>query len=378
MSAKTQPKYDSLKAWLQGTDPTKAASTLPEKDDGGKPATEGARSAENAKDVKTEVPGNSVEDATKNPADVQTSLVPDSGLQQTTVGKMPDVEKAVKVVDEESEKVAAANLSDDAQFDAAVESLNKMAAHLPQLFAAAGYQYTTPTAQPAVATQTVAPTATKQAEEARAELAGKYARYGVDCGTECAAALKGYYETYNWLRKAADDGQLAAMLAGGAPQGGGGGDPMGGGGAPPAAAPAPAGDPTGGAGAGGGGGGVTPDDLAAALAEMGATPDEVMMAAQKMQAMMGGGSAGPDDGAAPAGPPSGGDGGDSKPKDDAKEAAVLAEAKQAMATVIKMASEAKSVMRSGKFQLKPAADVNEAKRRTAAKDYIAELLRSAA
>lgn len=361
MPATPNPLSD-LNAWL------KSAGSLPEKDDGGKPATEGARSAENSADVKKLVPEMSSETFGKNPETGDAdSPVPDSGLQQATTGKMPDVEKAVKVVEEESAKMAAADLTTDAGFDAAFESLNKAASYLPILFTASGVQ--TPGTKKANTTPAPAKPQTPAEKTAAEKVAAKveeFARFGRDRGELTAAYLRGYDDHMAIFLKAAADGSIDAM--GGPPPEMGGGMPpeaaAGGmppeaaaGGMPPEAGPPPGGDP------GAGGGAPTADDLAAAFAEMGVTPDVVMEAAQKLQEQIGGGAPAPEGAPPEAGP---------APAEAEKAAAVAT-----LAYVKKTAAEAKAKMRSGKFNLKPAADAAEAKRRTAARDYIGEMLRAA-
>lgn len=351
MTTSTQD-WNSIRSWL-----TKQAS-LPEKEDTGTPATTGAHDAQNVADAKKAVPGVTVEESKKNPATGKmNNPVPGSGLLQTTTGHMPEVENAVKTVTEESEKAANADLSTDEGFATALDALRKAAAELPLVFAQAGMKIdqtpTTKKAAPVQPTTVVDPAVVaKQAQDAQAAaVIDGYRKLGADRGSLTAEYIKAYHNTYDALCKMAADGSMDAMLAN---------DPTQGGGAPPPAAPVDAGPPPGAGGpppgappGGDAGGQPSLDDVAAALAEMGMTPDDLMQIAQKMKG---------EAEAAPA-PDAGG------PPAEAKEAAVAS-----MVHVIKTANDAKVMMRSGTFRLKPAGDgTADRRRRDAAKAYIREL-----
>lgn len=369
-AAPAQTGYENLKSWLQGA--PKVAGTLPEKDDDGKPATEGARSAENTADIKKHIaPGQNIDASSKNPVDGSSDKpIAESGLMQTTTGKMPEIERAVKTVTEENEKAAAADLSTDAGLTAAIGSLEKIAAAfgiLTTASATAPTVVTSPEAKAAAVTpntaavaQTPAETAKSAADAERAAMVADYVKFGSDRGALVGEYLRGFYSTYEALTKAAADGSLDAMAqdpaaAGGDPAMGGapmgappGGDPAAAMGAPPGGDPGAGGDPAAG---GAGGGAPSTEELAAALAEMGVTPDQLIEVAQQMQGSVEGAGAPPEQ----------------------KAAAV----KQLNET-IKVASEAKAIMQAGKFRLKPAADgSSERKRREAARDYVTEMFRIA-
>lgn len=365
---------ESLRSWLSGKgDAVKAAGTLPDLDDGGKPATQGERSAENKADVNKLMPHVGVEAAPKNPEHGSTDKpIADSGLMQTTVGKMPEVERAVKVVTEENEKVSASNLSNDIELANAIASLEKAASAMGIMStAAAGTRPPAPTPVGTPSTQTPAPTTPKaaaanppvnQAAADQQALIASYIKFANDRADLLGQFLRGQVQSYEQLTKWAEDGSLDAAMAAGAPPedpaaagAGAGGDPaMADPAAAAAAAPPPGagGDPA--AGGAGGGGSPSPDELAAALAEMGVTPDVLMAAAEKLQQMV----AGPAGAAAPA--------------------ADKMAAEQQVAEMVKLASETQSHMRTGHFRLKPAADgSNDRKRRDAAKGYIDEMLKYA-
>ncbi len=352
--------HADLKAWINSLDLTgKIAGTLPEKPDDGTPASEGAQSAKNHADAKKLTPGVSVEDGTDNPATGKSDKpVPNSGLLQTTVGKMPEIEKAVKTVTEETAKMAAADLDTPEGFDVALTALRKAAAELPIVFAASGLQIPNQTPAPKAAAKAapadpVAAAKAAQDTQAAAVVDG-YRKLGADRGVLVSQYLQGFYGTYQDLHKMAADGSMAAMLAqdpaaGGAPPGAGpmpGGD-AGPGGPPPGAGPMPGGDA---------GGGQAPsiDDVAAALTEMGMSPDDLIQIAHKMQDEVQGSPA-PDAG----GPPV------------EEKAAAL----RVLESVIKDASDTKQHMRAGRFAFKPAGDGSaDRRRRDTAKGYIRELL----
>lgn len=363
MVAAAAPKqnFESLRTWLNGKgDAAKTAGSLPDLDDDGKPASPGERGSENSADVKKLVPHINVEQGKQNPADGAIDKpVPDSGLMQTSVGKMPEVEKAVKIVTEENEKVSSSSITNDAELASAIASLEKVASAMGIMSTAAAGSAPRQTA-PAPSAGTKAPTqvggtptASSTAKVAAAgpspeqqQLVASYVKFGADRATCVGEFLRGQIDAYNRLVKAAEDGTLDASMA----------DPAAAGAAPAAAAAAPppdAASPPGG-GDPNAGGPPSADELASALAEMGVTPDVLMEAAQKLQ-QMAGGAAPPD--AAPA----------------EKAAAMVATAE-----AVKLASETQSHMRAGQFRLKPAADGSrERARRDVAKTYIDEMLRYA-
>lgn len=373
-TAKPQ-RFDSLRNWIAGNGSvSKEAAALPELEDGGKPATQGSRSSENASDVKKVAPHVGVETAPDNPEHGSADKpVPESGLMQTTVGKMPEVERAVKVVTEENEKVAALKLDSMDDLAAAIASLEKSASALGLIAtatAAAGASSAArPAAQPAPAATnspksaaaTSAPAAQPPQNNITPEqqqLVAAYAKFGADQAAFLGEFLRGQAETRQYLTKWAAEGGLeeaeeSQPAAGGAPadqaaMAAPGGDA----GAPPA----PGGDPAAAAGGAGGAGGGTPspEELASACAEMGVGPDELMQAAQIMQQMVSGGA------------------GASVPPAD------KAAAEKEVQLMTKLASETKDFVRSGKFRLKPAADgTPERARREVARSYVDEMLRFA-
>ena len=342
-------KFDTLQAWLDGTDPTKQAG-LPDKTDGGTAATEGARSSENAADVKKIVPGQNIESGASNPDDLKRVL--DHGLKATTVGKMPSVEDAARTVVGASDKMAAADPR------ARVDLLAKMAADVSVLLAAGGTPVETATTAYAYA-----PAPGTPAEKSAAErIVGDYHRYGAALGSMTAAHLVGRTHTAHHLKQAIDDGTLMQMLAA---QGGEDGDPMAGGAAAPAEDPGdpaamPAdpgsgapGDPTAAPGGEGDPGMAEPDmdDMSAGLGEMGLTPQMLEELLKKIRGGVAEGDAPPEQ----------------------KEAADLA-----LASHIKFARDIGDHMRTGAFQFKPAMDgTPERARRNVAKTYFRELLAKA-
>jgi hypothetical protein len=350
----TPTDYGTLRSWLYGNQAVaKAAGTLPEKEDGGEKATEGERSSENSADVKKLMPGVNVEVGKTNPETGNADKpVPDSGLAQGMVGSMPEVEKAVKTVTEENEKASSADLTTDAGFIAAFEALTKSAAALGVLSTAAAGVHQTPNHTPNQPAKSAAATTTQNTEPSGEAVVAGYMKMASDRADLVGNYMQGMYTTYNDLVKAAADGSLDQMMD----AGGGGGDPAAGGAPPPeagdAAPPPPdAGPAPAGAGPGGAGGGApSVEDLASALTEMGVSPDELMEVAQKMKSSVGG---------AP----------DASMPPEEKAAAI-----QGLDTTIKFAGDAKTMMRAGKFRLKPAADDSpERKRRDTARNYISEL-----
>lgn len=355
MPATAKTNFTSIQQWL-AADPTKAAASLPEKDDGGKPATEGSRSSENCKDVGKLVPGNSVDHGKDNPKDEET-IVEGSGLKQTTVGRMSEVEKAVKTVTDESEKVEkmSAELKTDAELDEALKTFAKLAGDLNQFVAQSTAQPAQPTKQAAAPQQPdpvahFGPQAKEAADRAAAEVVAGYRQYGSDRGALTAKYLLGFEDGYSKVAQAEAQGAVGHKRA----------DEQDGDGPPDAGPPqaAPAGPPDAGAmppPGGDAGGGPGPDDMAGAMGELNLSPEEleqlIALLTQKLQAAQGAG------GMAPA---------------DAKAAA------DELRYASKQASDARALMRSGKFRLKPAADgTPERKGRDAARAYIQELQRIA-
>lgn len=370
--------YANLRGWLTGADVTKQAGSLPDLDDGGKPATLGAHAAENSADLKKHVaPGQNIDAGKDNPTDGNTNKpVPDSGLMQTETGKMPEVEKAVKTVSDEHDKMAAITGNSVADLQAKIASLDKIASAMGILTTAGALhtQQSASAAAPAAAPEKTAqaaggsstpavPAASEDAE--RQAIIADYVKFADERATHLGEYLRGHTETYALLQKCADDGSLAAMMAqdptagGGMPPGGGGGDAAAA--APPSPAAMPSAPPMGGGapdagggdmGGGGGGAGGPPsaDELAAAATEMGLSPDVLIQAAHKMQGEV-----------------------DSAPESEHKDTA-----KAAVAEFAKLASDTKTHMQTGKFRLKPAADGSpERKGRDAARDYLNEMLQFA-
>ena len=371
--------FSSLTAWLQNTDPVKLASALPaesEHDDGGEAASEGARSNENDKDVKKITNGNAVPGAGQNPNGKMDNPIEGSGLNQSTTGKNPEVERAIKTVKGEEEKMAAADLNTPEGFKAAHDALVSAYAQLPILLAhcgvempaqsgtsgAGGTELTSKAAKVETPIQAGDPAAamgysTKEAaDKAAAAVVTGYQKMGSERATLTAQYLRGYDDTMALIVKMAEDGSLEAAMAA---QGGGGGAPPGidpNAGAPPEAgggnpaAPMPGeggGDP----GAGGGAGGEpSMEEIIAALQEMGITPEQLQQIVGQAQ---GGVESAPPEAASP----------------EEKAAAI-----SALKGWSKLASDMTPYMRSGKYNFKPAADgTPERKRRQAAKDYIQEL-----
>lgn len=365
--------FDSLYAWLQGADLNKLASEIPsesEHDDGGKPATTGARSSENDADVKKITNGNAIPGGTANSDGKMNNPVEGSGLNQSTTGHNPEVERAIKSVKGEEEKMAAADLNTDEGFKAAYDALVRAQSHLPVLLAHCGLDVSPaepaksaaaqPPAAPADHTP-VDPTAAalgyaskEAADKAAAELVYQYQKLGHDKGHMTAQYLRGYDETMALLTKMADDGSLEAAAQGGqgpapAIDPNAGAPPAMGGGDPAAAMQQGAAGPEGGA-EGGQGGELSIEEVIAALQEMGITPEQLQQIIGQAQ---GGVQATPDAAAPPE-----------------EKAAAMA----ALNGWNKMAAEMTPYMRSGKYSLKPAADgTKERERRNAAKDYIREL-----
>jgi len=352
--------WNDITAWLAENE--KAAGSLPEGGTKGESADDGPRGSENCRDVKKNVGGNSVDGAGKaNATGRADNMASMTGLKQTTVGKMPEVERAVKVVEEESDKMAAANLDDDAQLASAHAALLKAAAELPVILAKAGV----PAARGTKAA--AAPAAEKSAtEKAMAATVDSYRKYGEDHADLTVNYLRGFWDVVNTLKSAADAGTLEQMLAGGGEAGPGAGPeemagmPTGPGdvaGAvpPPAAGPGehaePDADDQGGAPPGAGPGEPDTDDLAAAAAELGMSPDELMQLIELLKTKA-----------------------QAEPMGPADKAAV----ERVLTKAASVASDIKQRMRSGKFQLKPAADgTPERARRNAAASYFNELLRAA-
>lgn len=372
--------FESLTAWLQNTDPVKLAGALPaesEHDDGGEKATEGARSSENDTDVKKITNGNAVPGAGQNPSGKMDNPIEGSGLNQSTTGKNPEVERAVKTVKDEEEKMAAADLNTPEGFKAAHDALVTAYAQLPILLAHCGVEMPKVEAPakaageqpgPATPVQVGDPAAamgyaTKEAaDKAAAAVVAGYQKMGSERAALTGQYLRGYDDTMALIVKMAEDGSLEAAMAAQGGHGGGGGmpaiDPNAG--APPAAgggnpaAAMPGQDPAAGGGdpAAGGGAGGEPsmEEIIAALQEMGITPEQLQQIIGQAQ---GGVESAPPEAASP----------------EEKAAAV-----QALKGWSKMASDMTPYMRSGKYSFKPAADnTPERKRRQAAKDYILEL-----
>lgn len=366
--------FETLTAWLQNTDPAKLAGAIPEDaDDGGEKATEGARSSENDTDVKKITNGNAVPGSGQNPSGKMDNPIEGSGLNQSTTGKNPEVERAIKTVKGEEEKMAAADLSTPEGFKAAHEALVSAYSQLPILLAHCGVEMPAPVQEQKVAAQQNAKKAetpaqagdpaaamgfnTKEAaDKAAAEVVAGYQRLGYERAALTAQYLRGFDDTTSLITKMADDGSLEAAMA--AQQGGGGGGggmpaidpnagapPEAGGGNPAAAMPGQDG------GQGGGQGGEpSMDEIIAALQEMGITPEQLQQIIGQAQ---GGVEGAPPEAASPQ-----------------EKAAAL----DALKGWSKMASDMTPHMRSGKYSFKPAADgTTERKRRQAAKDYIMEL-----
>lgn len=349
MATQTADTWTNLRAWL-AADPTKSAGSLPEKDDGGKPATEGSRSSENSADVNKIVPDQNVDKGKDNPTEITggTHAVPGSGLNQSTSGKNPEVEKAVKNVTDESDKMASAKLETDDELAAALATFNKLAADMNTLIGSARAPEQPATRQNPAKAAADAPGAAPARQQpdldkVAADVCASYAKYGADRGLLTARCLLGFEDAYYRLKQAEEDGSLQDM----AQQGGGGAPPemppeAAGGAMPPeAAGGAPGGAPGG-------------DDMAGAMGELNLSPEEleqlIAMLTAKLQESQQGGAMPP-------------------------EAAKAAREELRYAT--KLAAEAKAHMRSGNFRLKPAADGSpERKGRDAARAYIQELQRA--
>lgn len=360
----TANRYDTLKAWLSAEAQAKMAGSLPDKDDGGQAATTGSHAAEVERELKKKIPGQNVESAGENTKKDDNQGI--SGLEQAEVGKMPDVEKAVKTVSEESEKLASADLTTDAGLDAAFEALVKASAELPKICVSLGVKAGVAAANTnksaAAKTQTPADQAaaafgyaTKEAaDKAAAAVIEGYRRYGAERGELTGHCLRGIYEVYGRLKQAADEGNLAAMLG------------MDGGAAPtdPAAAaaqapPAPAGEAGAGAGAEGAPGdaaGPSVDDFAGAMPELNLSPEELQQLLAMLKEKLEAGSAAPE--------------GQMPPEEKAAFEAAIANG-------VKLAHDIQTHMRSGKFQLKPANDGKARANRDTAKQYFIELLNAA-
>lgn len=360
--------FDTLQSWLADVDPAKLAGVIPaesEHDDGGTNASEGARSSENDADVKKITNGNAVPGGTKNPSGKMDEPVPGSGLNQSTTGKNPEVERAIKTVKGEEEKMANANLDTPEGFKAAHDALLAASAQLPILLAHCGV--TMPAEQPASKQASNTPiepgdpagdlgfTSKEAADAAAAAVIAGYTKMGADRAVLTARYLSGFYDAMAHIEKMANDGTLEAALAaqgGGEPGGAPPMDPAAGG-APPAAMAGAGGDP----GAGGAPGGEpSMDEIIAALQELGITPEQLQEIISKAQ---GGVEAAPT-----AGPES----------PEAASPVEKAAALDALKEWSKLAAEMTPHMRSGKYQFKPAGDGTlERQRRQAAKGYIQEL-----
>jgi hypothetical protein len=148
--------FQTIKAWLE------KSAALPEKDDGGAPATTGARDAEYKKDLPKLVKGQNVDQGSNNPVDGDDKPVADSGLATGTAGKLSvpshstkteetmdgegGIKGAIDAITAESAKLAAADLSSAAGLDQGLDALVKAAAALPALLAAAGVPAQAPAA----------------------------------------------------------------------------------------------------------------------------------------------------------------------------------------------------------------------------------------
>lgn len=364
--------FETLTAWLQNTDPVKLAGALPaesEHDDGGEAATEGARSNENDKDVKKITNGNAVPGSGQNPSGKMDNPIEGSGLNQSTTGKNPEVERAIKTVKGEEEKMANADLDTPEGFKAAHDALLSAYSQLPILLAHCGVEMPREEINKAASVQPKAETlvqagdpaaamgyATKEAaDKAAAAVVAGYQKMGSERAALTAQYLRGYDDTMALIVKMAEDGSLEAAMAGQAGGGAGGmpaidpnagAPPAAGGGNPAAAMPGQ----EGGGAEGGQGGEPSMDEIIAALQEMGITPEQLQQIIGQAQ---GGVESAPPEAASP----------------EEKAAAV-----QALQGWSKMASDMTPHMRSGKYSFKPAADnTPERKRRQAAKDYILEL-----
>lgn len=353
--------FNTLKSWVQNV---KQAS-LSEPKEPGEPATTGARASEHKSDVNKIVPGQNVDHGAKNPeTGHQDEPYPGSGLKQTTTGKMPEVEKAVKVVREETEKMSNADITTDEGLSVAISSLRKAAAELSLISSLdnPNYTFNQPHTVHGGYEQTInvprqAPRQKQAADDGTAALVDGYRKYGQDHAMLTVNYLNGFNDMFGYLKTANDDGSLMQMLAA---QGGGGGAPPGGelppeamaGGAPPGAEGGAPPGAEGGMPPGAEGGQPTADDLAAALQELGISPQELEAALAKMQGQVEGDQSIPDE--------------------------EKAEIKAAIAGGVADMKKVASHMRSGKFNLKPAADgTPERERRNVSKAYLQELLKAA-
>lgn len=337
--------WSEIADWLNRAE--KSAGTLPESSDGTTAATDGgARGAENSRDVKAVVGGNSAEGGAASTVHGRAdNMAGSTGLKQTTVGKMPDVERAVKVIEEETEKASKADVDDPAQLEAAHAAVLKAAAELPTILARSAVR-----AAPS-ANGHAAPAEKSAMDKALAATIENYRRYGEDHADVTTGYLRGFWDTLNHLKAAADAGTLEQMLGAGA-----GGDPEGAAGAgapPPEAAPAGpmgAGGDAGGDAGGGSGGDPGMDDFAAAAAELGLAPEELMQLIEILKSKA-----------------------QSEPMGPADKVAV----ERVLTKAAYVASEIKNQMRAGKFQLKPAADgTPERGRRQVAANFFNELLQA--
>jgi hypothetical protein len=230
--------FETLTAWLQNTDPAKLAGAIPENaDDGGEKATEGARSSENDTDVKKITNGNAVPGSGQNPSGKMDNPIEGSGLNQSTTGKNPEVERAIKTVKGEEEKMAAADLDTPEGFKAAHDALISAYSQLPILLAHCGVEMPVQEQKTAAAQSAAKKTetpvqagdpaaamgfATKEAaDKAAAEVVAGYQRLGYERAALTAQYLRGFDDTTSLITKMADDGSLEAAMA--AHQGGGGG-----------------------------------------------------------------------------------------------------------------------------------------------------------
>lgn len=356
--APTANTFDTIANWLGANGATKlAGATTPDLEDGGKPATEGARGHENSADVKKIPPGQNAESGQVNPdAGKMNKPVPDSGLAQGTPGSMTEVERSVKVVKDEAEKMAAADLSTDAGLEAAFGSLQKAAAALPSLLTRLGVSSPTPAPANIPANlHSAAQAVSKEAADRAADeaIVDAMRKYGADRGELTVSCLRGMDETYWLLKQAIEDGSMQQMLAGGAPDAaaGPGGPPAG----PAGMVPSPAaGDLPPGADApppgGAEGGAPSIDDMAAAMAEAGITPEMLEEIAAKLREQVGG---------------------DANMGSEQKAAALAV-----LDSCTKTASDVRTMQRAGNFRLKPAADgTPERRRRDAGHEFIRELRR---
>lgn len=375
MSTQTVPgtKFGSLRDYLAGvkqasiTSPPSAESTIP--DDGGKTPETGARFTENGTDVKNMPPKQNVETASGNEVTgnaAPSKLVPNSGLEQTTADDGDSQTRAVKTITGETEKLAALNLTVDADLTTALAGLAKAAAALPALLAASGVA----PVQAAAATPALTPAAHEKwaaEQQAVANVVEQYRKMGSDRGRVVVPYLRGFDEQMAHLKRADDSGALEQMMAaqggGGDPAAAGGAppmdpaaamppmDPAAGGGAPPMDPAAAGGDPAAAMGAPADGGGqVTPDDMAAAFNEAGITPQELVQLLEAMKGQVGGA--------------------DMPPEAKEKAASLIAD-------WTKVATDTQSHMRSGKYSFKPAQDGSASRRsRDVAKSYLLELQRA--